>query len=41
MSDHMKFILIKFGVLCVGAVIYGFISARRKRLQRRRSGSED
>jgi hypothetical protein len=40
MSDYIKFKLIKLAILGIGAVIYGFISARRKRLNsRRRPGS--
>ena len=39
MSDYIKFKLIKLGIFCIGAFIYGFISARRKRLNSRRHPS--
>ena len=42
MSDYIKFKLWKLGIFFIGAIIYGFISARRKRLNsRRRPGSGD
>jgi hypothetical protein len=41
MSDFITFKLWKLGLFFVGAVIYGFIAARRRRQQSRRSESED
>lgn len=41
MSDYITYKLWKLGILCVGAFIYGFITARRKRLAQRRSAKAD
>lgn len=36
MSAYLVYKLWKLGILCVGAVIYGFITGRRKRRQGQR-----
>ena len=41
MSDHMKFVLIKMGLICLAAFIYGFITARRKRRNPEQRPSEE
>lgn len=43
MTDFIKFKLIKFGLICLAAFIYGFFSSRRRRQEaaRRRRAGED
>jgi hypothetical protein len=39
MSDYIKFKLIKLGIFAIGAFIYGFVSARRRRQNSRQRPS--
>lgn len=41
MSDYITFKLWKFAILGIGAFIYGFITARRKRRNPERPPSEE
>jgi hypothetical protein len=41
MSDFITFKLWKLGIFFIGAIIYGFISARRRRRNSRQRPSEE